>query len=96
MEKIQTDSKDRPKEEIKLISMHIFVDPFVDLKEEMINEEKNKRELTKKKEKEKVTRILSLSFSFSLSPPLSLYLPSLSLFLSFKLISYIAAHCNKL
>ncbi|CAD5113220.1 DgyrCDS2403 [Dimorphilus gyrociliatus] len=51
MEKIETDKRDKPKEEIKFLKAEIFVDPYEDADDEIRNE----RESLKPKEEEKKT-----------------------------------------
>lgn len=38
MEKIEVDNKDRPIEDIKIEKVHIFVDPFEEADEQLVNE----------------------------------------------------------
>lgn len=56
MEKIEVDKNDRPIENIMIIKVHVFVDPFVEADEELAKERENEIERQRKAIEEEAKR----------------------------------------
>lgn len=50
MEKVETDDKDKPKEEIKILKASVFVDPYEEIDEQLAKERTEEEEKAKKEE----------------------------------------------